>query len=198
MPGQDDIAVERLRRAGAVILGKTNTPEFALAARTDNLLFGKTRNPWNPALNPGGSSGGAVAAVAAGMAPLAIATDAGGSTRLPASFTGLVGLRPSTGAVARRHGFPPMALDFQAIGLVARTVAETRVLYDVVAGADTRDPASCRLIRRDAVPGARLNIRLVTSAGQEPVEPEVRRHVEQAAREPGGHGPSRRGRAVAL
>lgn len=182
VPNQDDISVERLRAAGAVILGKTNTPEFALAARTDNALFGVTRNPWNPALNPGGSSGGAVAAVAAGMAPLALATDAGGSTRLPASFTGLVGLRPSNGAVARRHGFPAMALDFQVVGLLARTVAEMRLLHDVVAGPDSRDPSSIRLVRsasgRVTTP---QRIRVVLSVGDEPVEPEVRARVEAAA-----------------
>ena len=99
-PEDDDLAVERLRAEGAVIVGKTNTPEFALASFTDNRVFGPTRNPWNPDLTPGGSSGGAVAAIATGMVPLAIGTDAGGSIRLPASHTGLVGFRPSTGRVA--------------------------------------------------------------------------------------------------
>ena len=90
-----------LRAAGAVIVGKTTTPEFAIVGpHPDSRLSGVTRNPWDPALTPGGSSGGAVASVAAGVTPLAIGTDMGGSTRLPASYTGLVGLRPSTGRIA--------------------------------------------------------------------------------------------------
>ena len=109
VPDRDDICVERLRAAGAVIIGKTTTPEFALLGRTDSRLSGVTRSPWDPALTPGGSSGGAVASVAAGVTPLAIGTDMGGSTRLPASYTGLVGMRPSTGRLPRRFGFPPTA-----------------------------------------------------------------------------------------
>lgn len=142
VPEHDDICVERLRGAGAIILGKTTTPEFALSGRTENRISGTTRNPWNLELTPGGSSGGAVAAVAAGLVPLAIGTDAGGSIRLPASYTGLVGLRPSNGRVPRRYGFPPMALDFQAIGLVVRTVRDLRLLFATVAGPDVRDPIS--------------------------------------------------------
>ena len=130
-----------LRAAVPIIVGKTTTPEFALSGRTESRISGTTRNPWNLDLTPGGSSGGAVAAVAAGLAPLTVGTDAGGSIRLPASYTGLVGLRPSNGRVPRRYGFPPMALDFQAIGLVARTVRDLRLLYGAVAGPDVRDPA---------------------------------------------------------
>ncbi|MBR0655785.1 amidase [Plastoroseomonas arctica] len=116
VPPCDDIPVERLRASGAVILGKTNTPEFALSRRTDSRLRGPARNPWDVSLTPGGSSGGSVTAVAAGMVPLALTTDAGGSTRLPASYTGLYGLRPSNGRIARRYGFPPIGIDFQAVG----------------------------------------------------------------------------------
>ncbi len=94
VPGHDELPVARLRAAGLVILGKTNVPEFTLEGYTDNPLFGVTRNPWNRELTPGGSSGGAVAAVAAGFGPLAIGTDGGGSIRRPASHTGLVGLKP--------------------------------------------------------------------------------------------------------
>ena len=145
VPRQDDICVERLRAAGATIVGKTTTPEFALSGRTENRTTGTTRNPWNPALTPGGSSGGAVAAVAAGMVPLAIGTDAGGSTRMPASYTGLVGLRPSNGRIPRRYGFLPMALDFQAIGVIARTTRDLELLFKAVSGPDARDPASLAL-----------------------------------------------------
>lgn len=154
VPSQDDICVERLRAAGAIIVGKTTTPEFALSGRTENRTTGTTRNPWNPALTPGGSSGGAVAAVAAGMVPLAIGTDAGGSTRMPASYTGLVGLRPSNGRIPRRYGFLPMALDFQAIGVIARTTRDLELLFKAVSGPDARDPASLALAapRRTAKP----------------------------------------------
>jgi aspartyl-tRNA(Asn)/glutamyl-tRNA(Gln) amidotransferase subunit A len=154
VPDRDDICVERLRAAGAIIFGKTTTPEFALSGRTESRMSGTTRNPWNLDLTPGGSSGGAVAAVAAGLVPLTVGTDAGGSIRLPASYTGLVGLRPSNGRVPRRYGFPPMALDFQAIGLAARTVRDLRLLCGAVAGPDVRDPASLHITppRRQATP----------------------------------------------
>ena len=143
--GRDDIVVERLRSAGAVIVGKTTTPEFAMLQRTQSRLTGVTRNPWNPALTPGGSSGGAVASVAAGVVPLAIATDAGGSTRMPAGYTGLVGLRPSNGRIPRCHGFPAIALDFQAIGLLCRTMADLDLMLTVLSGPDYRDLTSINL-----------------------------------------------------
>ena len=140
IPDRDDICVERLRAAGAVIVGKTTTPELAMLGRTDSRLSGVTRSPWDPALTPGGSSGGASASVAAGITTLAIGTDMGGSTRLPASYTGLVGMRPSTGRIARRFGFPATAIDFQVIGPFARTMRDMRLLYGALAGPDRRDP----------------------------------------------------------
>jgi Asp-tRNA(Asn)/Glu-tRNA(Gln) amidotransferase A subunit family amidase len=92
VPKEDAVAVSRLRAAGAILLGKTNTPEFGYKATTENLLFGPTRNPWNRAYTPGGSSGGAAAATAAGLSPLSVSTDGGGSIRIPASFWGVFGL----------------------------------------------------------------------------------------------------------
>jgi aspartyl-tRNA(Asn)/glutamyl-tRNA(Gln) amidotransferase subunit A len=185
---RDDIAVERLRAAGAVIVGKTNTPEFAISAHTDNRVFGVSRNPWDTALTPGGSSGGAVASVAAGMLPLALATDAGGSIRRPAGYGGLVGLRPSTGRVARCHGFAPLALDFQAIGPIARTVADARLAFAILAGADPRDrlsyaaaAAADAAARRHAGRTGPLRIGLVTGAGGAPVEPAIVAATEAAA-----------------
>ncbi|MEV5407095.1 amidase, partial [Streptomyces albidoflavus] len=139
VPELDDIAVERLRAGGAIILGKTNTPEFALSAVTDNLVFGPTRNPWDLNCTPGGSSGGAAAAVAAGLSPLALATDAGGSIRRPCSYTGTVGLKPSIGQVPRCHSFPATAFDLQTIGPIGRTVDDVAMMFDVIAGPDQRD-----------------------------------------------------------
>ncbi|WP_291642461.1 amidase [Bosea sp. (in: a-proteobacteria)] len=172
IPERDDICVERLRKAGAVILGKTTTPEFALMGRTENRLTGVTRNPWDPALTPGGSSGGAVAAVAAGLVPLSVGTDAGGSTRMPAGYTGLVGLRPSNGRVPRCYGFPPMALDFQAIGPICRTMADLDLMLAVMAGADHRDPASLNLPPLVA-PSRPLRIGWFVAIGEETVDKEV-------------------------
>ncbi len=184
VPEQDDLPVARLRAAGAVILGKTNTPEFAISGHTDNPLFGVTRNPWDPALTPGGSSGGAVAGVAAGLFPLALATDAGGSIRRPASYTGLVGLRPSTGRVARLFGFPPLALDFQVIGPIARTVEDAALLLNVIAGPDPRDRSSLAAAAAPVAAGTarKLRIRFVPRAGSAPVDPEIVDAVSRAAR----------------
>jgi aspartyl-tRNA(Asn)/glutamyl-tRNA(Gln) amidotransferase subunit A len=141
-PGHDELAAARARAAGALILGKTNVPEFANDGYTANPLFGVTGNPWAPELTPGGSSGGAVAAVAAGLGPLAIAQDGGGSIRRPASHTGLVGLKPSLSAWPREQVLPGLLLDFDCIGPVARTVADARLLFDVVRGPSTRDRSS--------------------------------------------------------
>ena len=182
VPDRDDIAVERLRAAGAVIVGKTSTPEFALSGRTFSPITGHTRHPMDHRLTPGGSSGGATAAVSSGMVPLAVATDAGGSTRLPASYTGLVGLRPSNGRIPRRHGFPPMAMDFQAVGLIAGTVEDVELLYAALGGPDPRDPTSERLAP-DRPVGAREVFRIgwLNSYGDELVDPSVRNAVEEAA-----------------
>jgi aspartyl-tRNA(Asn)/glutamyl-tRNA(Gln) amidotransferase subunit A len=141
-PGHDELVAVRARTAGALILGKTNVPEFANDGYTANPLFGVTGNPWNPALTPGGSSGGAVAAVAAGMGPLAIAQDGGGSIRRPASHTGLVGLKPSLSAWPREHTLPGLLLDFDCIGPVARTVADARLLFDALRGPSNADRSS--------------------------------------------------------
>ncbi|NGM20049.1 amidase [Roseomonas stagni] len=174
VPGVDDLCVARLRAAGAVLVGKTNTPEFALAVHTSNPVFGTTRNPWNPAMVPAGSSGGAAAAVAAGMAPLAIGTDAGGSIRLPAAFTGLSGFKPSTGRIPRLHGFPALSLDYQAIGVMARDVAGLRLAMHVLAGGDARDRASLAFGPLDAsAPAGGTRIRLVMQAGGEGTDPAV-------------------------
>jgi len=141
VPNEDAIAVGRLRAAGAVVLGKTNTSEFGHKAVTENPLFGVTRNPWSPALTPGGSSGGASAAVAAGMGPLALGTDAGGSIRIPAAFCGVYGLKPSYGRVPHRGGFPGFE-HVSHVGPIARTVRDAALMLDVIAGGDDRDRES--------------------------------------------------------
>lgn len=141
IPDQDALVVERLKRAGAVILGKTNCPEFAAGASTFNKVFGITRNPWNINFNSGGSSGGAAAVVAAGLGPLAEANDLGGSVRIPASFCGVVGIRPSPGRIPRY----PSALCWDNLsveGVIARTVNDAALMLDVVSGADDRSPIS--------------------------------------------------------
>jgi aspartyl-tRNA(Asn)/glutamyl-tRNA(Gln) amidotransferase subunit A len=160
---QDDLPVARLRAAGAVIVGKTNTPELSLSGYTDNLVFGSTGNPWAPALSPGGSSGGPVAAVASGMAPLALATDAGGSIRRPAGHAGVAGLKPGLGRVPRRFGFPPLAHDLQVIGPIARCVADLRAMFTIMA--PQRQSAER--------PRRALRIGSFAAIGDAPVEPAV-------------------------
>lgn len=188
VPTSDDIGIARLRAAGANLLAKTNTPEFALAAHTDNLLFGPTRNPWNLELTPGGSSGGAVAALASGMGALAVGTDAGGSIRRPASYVGVVGFRPSTGRIARAFGFPPLADDFQVVAPAARTVDDAYLLFRTMSGSDARDRASLAFTdyplppALSDVPLPRLRIRCVYGIGDAPVEREVQDHVAAGAK----------------
>jgi aspartyl-tRNA(Asn)/glutamyl-tRNA(Gln) amidotransferase subunit A len=181
VPQRDELAVARLRAAGAVIVGKTNTPEFALSGFTDNRLFGPTRNPWQTELTPGGSSGGAVAALAAGIAPLALGTDAGGSIRRPASYAGVVGFRPSTGRIARAYGFPPMAGDFQVIGPAARTVDDVAILFRHLSGPDPIDLISLRAPPQESGAKRPLRIRCVTSLGKAPIEPDIVSSVRDAA-----------------
>jgi Asp-tRNA(Asn)/Glu-tRNA(Gln) amidotransferase A subunit family amidase len=141
VPEDDTVAVGRLKAAGAVILGKTNTSEFGHKALTDNPLFGVTRNPWDLTRTPGGSSGGAAAAVASGLGPVAIGTDGGGSVRIPAGFCGVVGLKPSFGRVPQMPGFPGWE-QLGTIGPITRTVRDAAAVLDVIAGADDRDRAS--------------------------------------------------------
>jgi Asp-tRNA(Asn)/Glu-tRNA(Gln) amidotransferase A subunit family amidase len=137
---EDGVIPARLRAAGAVIVGKTNLPEFATEGFTDNLLFGATGNPWSLPHSCGGSSGGSAAAVAAGMVPIATATDGGGSIRIPASFCGLVGLKPTHGVIGR---YPPHDwIDFSTFGPFATSVADLRLLLSVETGPVPGDPTA--------------------------------------------------------
>jgi aspartyl-tRNA(Asn)/glutamyl-tRNA(Gln) amidotransferase subunit A len=179
----DELAVARARGQGAVIIGKTNCPEFTLQGYTDNLLFGPTRNPWNTALTPGGSSGGAVAAVASGLGPLALATDGGGSIRRPASHVGLVGLKPSIGYVARVGGFPAILHDMEVIGPIARTTADAALLLSAIGGPDPADRTSLAFTHGRADQGAPRPQRIlfVPRFGDSPVDPEIAASVREAA-----------------
>ncbi|MDD5312900.1 MAG: amidase family protein [Dehalococcoidia bacterium] len=138
VPQESDIAVKRLEGAGAIVIGKTNTSEFGWMALTDNRLFGPTHNPWNLELTPGGSSGGAAAAVASGMGPLAIGTDGGGSIRVPASFCGVFGYKPSFGRVPRGPSLPGLEM-LAHTGPITRTVGDAALAMEIIAGRDDID-----------------------------------------------------------
>jgi aspartyl-tRNA(Asn)/glutamyl-tRNA(Gln) amidotransferase subunit A len=141
VPEQDALAVARLRAAGAIVLGKTATSEFGHKAVTESPMFGITRNPWDLTRTPGGSSGGAAAAVASGLGPIALGTDGGGSVRLPAAFCGLVGFKPSYGRVPEYPSFPGWD-HVSHTGPLARTVRDAAMALDTIAGGDDRDPGS--------------------------------------------------------
>jgi aspartyl-tRNA(Asn)/glutamyl-tRNA(Gln) amidotransferase subunit A len=185
IPTEDAPIVQRLRAAGAILLGKTNTPEFGWKAVTDNSLFGATRNPWNLDRTAGGSSGGAGAAVAAGLGPLAIGTDGGGSIRIPASFCGIFGLKPTFGRVPV---YPPSwAEALSHTGPMTRTVRDAALMLNVIAGYDARDRNSVPIAPTDFLEGIALNLRGLRAAwspnlGQGVVDPEARAACSAAAR----------------
>ncbi|WP_029527966.1 amidase [Polaromonas glacialis] len=180
--GHDELAVARARAGGALIVGKTNVPEFALEGYTDNPLFGVTGNPWAPALTPGGSSGGAVAAVAAGIAPLAIGQDGGGSIRRPASHAGVVGLKPSLSAWPREHVLPSLLLDFEVIGPLARTVGDARLLFDALRGPAPVDRSSLAAAQAAVQPrqAGPLRVLYVERMGTAPLDPQIAVSVGRA------------------
>ena len=185
VPGHDAFLVRRLREAGFVLVGKTNLPEFGIVPVTESRRLGPARNPWDTERTPGGSSGGAAAAVAAGMVPLAHGSDGGGSIRIPAACCGLVGLKPSRGRVSRG---PELGDDFLVQdGVLTRTVAETAQLLDVLAGYETGDaswappPAESFAGAAARDPG-RLRIGVTTAGPIETgLDPECERGVREAA-----------------
>ena len=181
VPGHDEIPIERLRAAGAVFVGKTNVPEFTLEGYCGNTIHGVTGNPWNPDLTPGGSSGGSAAAVASGMVPSAFGTDGGGSIRRPAAYTGLVGLKPSIGRIARGNGLPQLLLDFEVVGLLCRSVRDCRLIYTLMAGHDPRDHRSGQLATNTTALKPCSRILYVETFGNAPLNTEIALSVRQAA-----------------
>ncbi|MGF6886493.1 amidase [Nocardia sp. GAS34] len=187
VPARDELVIERLRAAGAIALGKTNVPEFAAGSHTVNPVFGATRNPYDPGRSAGGSSGGAAAALACGMHPLADGSDMGGSLRNPASFCNVVGLRPSPGRVPSwpvADGWSTLAVQ----GPMARTVGDVALLLSVLAGPDSRSPIALGEPGTDFASLALREPRGLRVAwtpdlgGAVPVQREVREVVESAAR----------------
>jgi len=158
VPGADATVVEKLEAAGAVSLGKLNLHELAYGITSANPHFGAVRNPWNAEHTPGGSSGGSGAAVAAGLVYAAMGTDTGGSIRIPASFCGTVGLKPTYGRVSR-HGVFPLGYSLDHMGPLTRSVRDAAMVLNAIAGHDSRDPASSRHPVVDYVPDDGCGIR---------------------------------------
>ena len=188
VPSEDAVVVERLRATGAIVVGKTNTPEFGAGGNTFNAVFGVTRNPWNPDLTCGGSSGGAAVALATGMGPLAEGSDLGGSLRTPAAFCGVVGFRTTPGLVPvypRELGWDSLSVT----GPMARSVGDVALMLSVIAGSDDRAPLSyaidprafVRAVRTPSIRGWRIAW-TPDLAGLLPVDVDVARVAEGATR----------------
>jgi amidase len=188
VPAEDALLVKRLRRAGAIILGKTNTPEFGAGSQTFNPVFGPTRNPYDTTRTPGGSSGGAAAAVAACMLPFADGSDMGGSLRNPASFCNVVGLRPTPGRIPEASTtdcWDPLSVS----GPMARTVADLELLLAAISGPDSGSPLSLahQALQRRPL-GRRPRMAWSWNLGGLPVAPEVTAALREARRAIDGLG----------
>jgi Asp-tRNA(Asn)/Glu-tRNA(Gln) amidotransferase A subunit family amidase len=178
--------VQRLRKAGAIVLGVTNTPELLMAWETDNVLYGRTKNPWDLSRTPGGSSGGEAAAIAAGLSAGGVGSDAGGSIRVPAHFTGICGLKPTPGRVPATGHYPTSVGPFALTGVVgpmARTVEDLTVLFSVMQGPDDGDPLAApvplRWPGRDALKHTRIGY--FEEDGRTPVTAETHAATRLAA-----------------
>jgi len=183
---EDAPLVARLRAAGAILLGNTNVPEFLMAYETDNSLYGRTNNPWDLTRTPGGSSGGEVAAIAAGCSAGGVGSDGGGSIRIPAHFVGICGLKPTPGRIPSTGHYPASAGPFAQLGVVgpmARMVADVAQLFEVMAGLDLQDPASAPVPLRkwsdDEI--RKLRIAYFEDDGVTPVTAETAATVRTAA-----------------
>jgi Asp-tRNA(Asn)/Glu-tRNA(Gln) amidotransferase A subunit family amidase len=183
---EDAVLVQRLRCAGAIPIGSTNVPEFLMAYETDNLLYGRTNNPWDLSRTSGGSSGGESAAIAAGLSSAGIGSDGGGSIRIPAHYTGICGLKPTPGRIPGTGHFPASAGPFVQMGVVgplARTVADLSALFEVLAGPDIGDPASAPvpLAKPSSAEIKNLRIGFFEEDGGVPVTEETAKAVRDAA-----------------
>ena len=187
VPDRDSTVVARLRSAGAILMGKTNTPELTLAGETDNLVYGPTNNPYDLARSPGGSSGGAGAIIAAGGSPLDMGSDTGGSIRLPAHFCGIAGLKPNSGRVPRTGHIVPFALgavdSLTQNGPMARYVEDLALTLPIIAGVDSWDPAivPMPLGDPDAVDLKSLRVAVHTDNGIMTPTPETIDTINRAA-----------------
>ena len=178
--------VQRLRAAGAIVLGVTNTPEILMAWETDNLLYGRTNSPWDLERTPGGSSGGEAAAIASGCSAAGIGSDGGGSIRVPAHFSGICGLKPTPGRISIAGHFPPSGGPFTRLGVVgpmARTVADLQLMFRATAGPDPGDMASAPVPLRPVsdADARKLRVGFFEDDGRTPVTPETRAAVQAAA-----------------
>src|SRR6202167_2945935 len=183
---QDAPLVARLRNAGAIVLGVTNTPELLMAWETDNRLYGRTNSPWDLDRTPGGSSGGEAAAIAAGMSAGGVGSDGGGSIRVPAHFSGICGLKPTPGRIPATGHFPVSAGPFALLGVLgpmARTVADLKVLFEVMQGPDVGDTCSAPVPVRwpNAKEVRNLRVGYFEDDGRTPVTGETRAAVHTAA-----------------
>ena len=178
---QDAAVVSRLRRAGAIILGKTNTPEFLGSYETDNFITGRTNNPWDLDRTPGGSSGGEAAAIAGRCSPGGVGSDGGGSIRVPAHFCGIAGLKPTPGRISIIGHRPSEGVrGIAAVGPMARSVADLRILFEALAGYDDRDALSAPIPVRPPVLDD-LRIGVMEQFGDIPVQASIRKAVQDAA-----------------
>ena len=186
IPHEDAEVVARLRAAGALILGTTNCPEFLMAYETDNLLYGRTSNPWDLDRSPGGSSGGESAAIAAGMSAAGLGSDSGGSVRVPAHFTGICSFKPTPGRFPGRGHLPPCVGPFSSLGTIgpmARTIEDVAFLFRTLGGQDRHDPASPPISSREPALDElrRSAIGFFEDDGLTPVTTETRAAVNAAA-----------------
>jgi amidase len=186
VPKEDATVVKRLRAAGGVLLGKTNCPEFGWAWESDNLIYGRTNNPYDLSLSPGGSSGGESAIIAAGGSPIGLGSDAGGSVRFPAHCTGIAAIKPTSGRVPRTGHFPGPGGTLDAlwqIGPLARSVADLNAVLPIIAGVDWRDPAIVPMPLGDAtkVDLKALRVAFYTDNGIETPDRESIETVKKAA-----------------